>query len=60
MEAEYNIEAMAEKIRLMRRVATELKGIAGGIPAVEKNVDRILASVRVLEINISDLGQIEA
>ena len=60
MGAEYNVEEMAEKIQLIRRTATELKHIAGGIQAVDRNVDRILASVKVLEINISDLLQIEA
>ena len=55
MVKEYKIEAMAEKIQLLKKTATELKRISGGIPAVDKNVDRILASIKMLEINISDV-----
>jgi hypothetical protein len=55
---EYKIGDMAEKIRLLKKTATELKGISGGIQAVDRNADRILASVKMLEINISDLADI--
>jgi hypothetical protein len=55
---EYNIGDMAEQIRLLKKTAAELKGISGGIQAVDRNVDRILASVKMLEINISDLADI--
>ena len=58
MVKEYKIGDMAEKIRLLKKTATELKGISGGIQAVDRNVDRILASVKMLEINISDLADI--
>jgi hypothetical protein len=46
---------MAEKIQLLKQTATELKGVSGGIQAVDRNVDRILASIKMLEISISDL-----
>jgi hypothetical protein len=55
---EYKIGGMAEKIRLLKQMAIELKRISGGIQAVDRNVDRILASVKMLEINISDLADI--
>ena len=55
---EYNIEDMAQKIELLKQTATELKRISGGIQAVDRNVDRILASIKMLEINISDLAGI--
>jgi len=51
----YKIEDMAKKIELLKQTATELKRISGGIQAVDRNVDRILASIKMLEINISDL-----
>jgi hypothetical protein len=54
MEQEYDIREMAEKIRSLRKTAEELKEISGGIPAVDCNVNRILASVKVLEIDIND------
>jgi hypothetical protein len=52
---EYKIEEMAEKIQLLKETANELKHISGGIQSVDRNVDRILASIRMLEINISDV-----
>jgi hypothetical protein len=44
-----------EKIQAIKRAATELKELSGGIQAVDRNVDRILASVKMLETNISDV-----
>ena len=55
---EYDIKGMAEKIQAIKEAATELKHISGGIQAVDRNVDRILASVKMLEINISDIASI--
>ena len=53
-----NVKAMAEKIACIRQDAEGLKEISGRIQAVDKNVDRILASVKMLEINISDIADI--
>lgn len=50
-----DIEGMVERIASIRKNAGELKAMSGGIQAVDKNADRILASVKMLEINISDL-----
>jgi len=55
---EYNIKLMAEKIETIRRTATELKSISGGIQAIDRNADRILASVKMMEINITDVVDI--
>ena len=46
---------MDEKIQAIREAALELKEISGGIQAVDRNVDRILVSVKMLEINVSDV-----
>jgi prefoldin subunit 5 len=54
----YKIENMAQKIQALKQTATELKRLSGGIQAVDRNVDRILASIKMLEINISDLSGI--
>jgi hypothetical protein len=55
---EYDIKEMADKIRALRQKATELKEMSGGIETVDRNVDRILANVRMLELNISDVADI--
>jgi hypothetical protein len=46
---------MAQKISSIKKEVNELKAMSGGIQAVNKNINRILASIKMLEINISDL-----
>lgn len=55
---EYRIKEIAQKIDALKREATELKKMSGGIQAIDRNVDRILASIKMLEINIDDLASI--
>lgn len=56
-ETGVGIREMAKRIASIRENANQLKAISGGIQAVDRNVDRILASVKMLEINISDLAE---
>jgi hypothetical protein len=58
MAQQYDIKAMAAKVRALRRNAEALKEISGGIQAVDRNADRILADVRMLEINVNDVAAI--
>ena len=58
MAQEYDIKQMVTKIKALRKNAESLKEISGGIAAVDKNADRILANVRMLEIDISDAAEI--
>ena len=46
---------MDTRIKAIKKAARELKELSGGIEAVDRNADRILASVKMLEINVSDL-----
>jgi hypothetical protein len=55
MTESYHVKEMAEKIQAIKEAATELQNISGGVQAVDRNVDRILASVKMLEVNISDI-----
>ena len=48
------------RIKAIRKAAEELKKEYAGIPAVERNASRILASVKMLEINISDVLMLTA
>jgi hypothetical protein len=43
------------RIKAIKKAAQELKDLYKEIPAVERNAARILASVKMLEINISDI-----
>ena len=47
------------KIQLMKKTAEELNRIGEDFPALARNTVRILASVKMLEINVSDLVELE-
>lgn len=48
------------KIQLMKKTAEELNRIGENFPALARNTVRILASVKMLEINVSDLVELNA
>ena len=50
-----DLEGIDEKIQLMKKAAQELKEMGKNIPAMDRNLLRILASIKMLEINISDV-----
>ena len=52
------LESMVEHIRQLRRSAEALQKQAQGIQAVERNLVRLLASVKMLELNISDAKEL--
>jgi len=54
MRTGYNIKKMDAKIREIRKAAEELQKLGGDIEAVNKNLVRLLATTKMLELNISD------
>ena len=54
MTTKYKIEKMDAKIKEIRKAAEELQVLGGDIEAVNKNLVRLLASTKMLELNISD------
>ncbi len=59
MEAEFDIDAVTGRINSLRALAEDIKMRSNGIQAVERNIDRILASIKMLEINVSDLNKLK-
>jgi len=49
------LKKMDARIKKIRKAAEELKELSEGIQAIDRNASRILASVKMLEINISDI-----
>ncbi|MCX8117118.1 MAG: hypothetical protein N3G78_04195 [Desulfobacterota bacterium] len=49
------LKKLDRQIKKIRKAAEELKALCGGIQAIQCNANRILASVKMLEINVSDL-----
>ena len=54
----WDVSKMAKAIADIKAAAVELQRMSGGIQAVDRNVEHILASVKLLELNISDLVDI--
>lgn len=55
---DWDIKEIDERIHQMRQLAEELRERAGGVQAVERNLVRILASIKMLELNISDAKEL--
>jgi putative NADH-flavin reductase len=58
MSPEVDIEKMDHLIQEMKRIAGEVERRGYDIPAVVRNARRIMASVKMLEINISDVSEV--
>ncbi len=54
MQTENELKKIDEKIKLLSNTAKELKILADNIPAITRNTTRLLASVKIMELNISD------
>jgi hypothetical protein len=55
-----DLKKVDAKIRMMKRSAEELSRLSKDFPAINRNVARILASIKMLEINVSDLVDLDS
>jgi len=58
MAQQIDLHEINDKIQLMKKTAEDLNRIGDDFPAIARNTVRILASVKMLEINISDLVEL--
>ena len=58
MTKEYDINAIAEKILALKAITMDLKKISGGVPSIDRNAERILSSIRLLELDVTDVSEI--
>jgi len=58
MAQQFDLDKINDKIQLMKKTAQELNQIGEDFPAIARNTVRILASVKMLEINVSDLAEL--
>jgi ABC-type transporter Mla subunit MlaD len=59
MESRENLNEINEKIRRLKQTAQDLKNNSSDFPALSKNTARILASIKMLELNISDVVDLQ-
>jgi type II secretory pathway component PulF len=51
-----NLKEIDSKIQSMKKTAEELKQMGEDFPALYRNISRVLASIKMLELNISDVA----
>jgi hypothetical protein len=59
MDSNTDLANMDAKVQLMRKTANELKHLGKDFPALTRNLVRIEASLKMLEINISDVVDLD-
>jgi hypothetical protein len=59
MISENDLHSMHAGIVSMKQTALNLRAMADDMPCLKRNLVRILASLKMLEINISDLVELE-
>lgn len=59
MNNRIDLNEVNARIQSMKQAAEELNQIGENFPALARNTVRILASVKMLEINVSDLVELE-
>ena len=60
MKAQNDIKKIYDKIRVLKRTAEELNRMGEDFPALARNSIRILASIKMLELNVSDLVELDS
>lgn len=53
--SETNIKEISRKVLSLKETAKDLDGLSNDFPAVRRNIQRIMASIKMLEINTVDL-----
>jgi hypothetical protein len=59
MAQQIDLKKLNAKIQLLKKTAQELNQIGENFPAIARNTIRIMASIKMLEINVSDLVELE-
>ena len=56
MAEQIDLKELDSKIQSMKKTAEELKQMGEDFPALYRNISRVLASIKMLELNISDVA----
>jgi len=58
MDEQFELNEIDAKIQLIKKTAQELQSVGIDFPAIARNTTRILASIKMLELNISDVVEL--
>ncbi len=53
--SETDLTKIGEKVLRLKETAKDLDGLSNDFPAVRRNIQRIMASIKMIEINTLDL-----
>jgi hypothetical protein len=56
---QFDLNEIDAKIKMMKRIAEELAQAGENFPAIARNIVRISVGIKMLEINISDVVELE-
>ena len=57
MQQKSDLKEMDKKIRLLKKTTEDLMKRAENFPSLYRNCRRILASIKMLELNVSDIHE---
>ena len=60
MNSQIDFKKINDKIQTMKSVAEELNRMGDNFPALARNSIRILASIKMLELNVSDVVELDS
>jgi hypothetical protein len=55
MDHKFDIKSMDNKIQLLKKISEDILEEADGFPSLSRNCCRILASIKMIELNVSDI-----
>ena len=58
MSNDIDLKDIDSKIQSIKKIAEDLSQTYSDFPAIKRNTARLLASVKMLEINISDISDL--
>jgi len=53
--SETDLEEIGKKVLSMKETAKDIKSLSDDFPAVRRNIHRVMASIKMLEINTIDM-----
>ena len=57
MEYDFDLEKLDKKIQLLKEISRGILQEAENFPALNRNCQRILANIKMLELNVSDINE---
>lgn len=58
--SEIDLQEMIQKVLSLKDMAEDINGLSEDFPAVRRNIQRVMASIKMLEINTVDLIENES